>query len=392
MPTQPLPGQPGFVVPAPQDRPRYDRRAVRVLVLDDTDRMLLFQDSDLGLDPVAHWWVTPGGGVDPGESDLEAGVRELWEETGLVVDASALVGPLLTRVVVHGYSDKVVDQVEVFYVVRVPAFEVDTTAHTEEERLTVADIRWWSLADLATTADDVWPRDVLDVLALASRPDEWRDGPVQALSVEESSVPASEQIGGMDAKATAWGYLRSQRAAVIWKVEGLSERDQRMPLTPTGTNLLGVVKHLAGCEAEYFGLCLGRPWPEPMPFLAVDAEPNADMWATEEESPAEVLDLYRRVTAFADESIEPLGLDAPATVPWWRTTRTDLHTLLVHMAVETARHAGQLDILREQLDGARGLRDGGSNLPDVDTAWWEAYAARLRDIALRSPGGATTDG
>ena len=190
MPTPSLPGRPGFVVPAPADRPRYDRRAVRVLVLDERDRMLLFLDSDLGLDPVAHWWVTPGGGVDPGESDHEAAVRELWEETGLVVDAGDLVGPLLTRVVVHGYSDKVVDQTEVFYVVRVAAFEVDTTAHTEEEQLTVADIRWWSLADLATTGDDVWPRDLLAVLDLAHRPHEWRDGPVVAPPVEESSVPA----------------------------------------------------------------------------------------------------------------------------------------------------------------------------------------------------------
>jgi 8-oxo-dGTP pyrophosphatase MutT (NUDIX family) len=153
--------------------------------------MLLFLDSDLGLDPVTHWWMTPGGGVDPGESDLDAGVRELWEETGLVVSGADLVGPLLTRTVVHGYSDKVVDQVEVFYVVRVPAFEVDTAAHTEEEQLTVADIRWWTLADLATTTDDVWPRDVLAVLDLASHPERWRDGPVQAPAVEESSVPAS---------------------------------------------------------------------------------------------------------------------------------------------------------------------------------------------------------
>ena len=190
-PTPPLPGQPGFVVPAPEDRPRSDRRAVRVLVLDEADRMLLFQDSDLGLDPVTHWWVTPGGGVDPGESDLEAGVRELWEETGLVVTGADLVGPLLTRTVVHGYSDKVVDQVEVFYLVRVPSFQVDTAAHTEEEQLTVADIRWWTLADLAATTDDVWPRDVLAVLELAAHPQRWRDGPVRAPAVEESSVPAS---------------------------------------------------------------------------------------------------------------------------------------------------------------------------------------------------------
>lgn len=191
MSTPSYPGQPGFVVPAPEDRPRLDRRAVRVLVLDRDDRMLLFKDSDLGLDPVAHWWVTPGGGVDPGESDLEAAVRELWEETGLVVDAGELVGPVLTRDVVHGYSDKVVDQVEVFYVARVDAFEVDTSAHTEEEQLTVADIRWWPLPDLAATDDDVWPRDVLAVLDLAGRPHEWADGPVVAGPVEESSVPAT---------------------------------------------------------------------------------------------------------------------------------------------------------------------------------------------------------
>ena len=191
----------------------------------------------------------------------------------------------------------------------------------------------------------------------------------------------------MDAKETVWDYLRLQREAVLWKVEGLPEKDQRMPLTPTGTNLLGVVKHLAGVEAEYFGGCLGRTWPEPFAFWADDAEPNADMWATAEESPSEILDLYRRVTAFADETIAPLPLDAPATVPWWRTPDTDLHTLLVHTAVETARHAGHLDILREQLDGSRGWLPSRPNLPGTDDAWWDTYVARLRGIAEASPGG-----
>lgn len=161
-----------------------------MLVVDHDDRMLLFLDSDLGLDPVAHWWVTPGGGVDPGESDLETGVRELWEETGLRVTAPDLVGPLLRRTVLHGYSDKVVDQAEVFYLVRVPTFEVDTAAHTVEEQLTVADIRWWRREDLAATEDDVWPRDLLEIWDLEATPEAWSDGPVAGADVEESSLPA----------------------------------------------------------------------------------------------------------------------------------------------------------------------------------------------------------
>ena len=120
--------------------------------------MLLFQDSDLGLDPVAHWWVTPGGGVDAGESDHKAAVRELREETGLTVAENELVGPFYTRTVVHGCSDKVVDQAEVFLLVRAPAFEVDTAGHTEEELLTVADIRWWTRQELLATDDDVAAR------------------------------------------------------------------------------------------------------------------------------------------------------------------------------------------------------------------------------------------
>jgi len=189
-PHGPLPGQPGFVVPDPQRRPRAARRAVRVLVVDEDDRMLLFLDSDLGLDPVPHWWVTPGGGVDPGESDVEAAVREIREETGRSIAAGALVGPVLTRRAVHGYSDKVVDQTEVYYLLRVPAFDVDTSEHTEEERLTVADIRWWRRTDLASAVEDVWPRDLLAVWALAEDPRAWRNGPVDGGSVEESTVPA----------------------------------------------------------------------------------------------------------------------------------------------------------------------------------------------------------
>jgi uncharacterized damage-inducible protein DinB len=187
----------------------------------------------------------------------------------------------------------------------------------------------------------------------------------------------------MDMKQTLCRYLQSQRDAVLWKVDGLSERDLRMPMTASGTNLLGLVKHLAGLEAEYFGGCLGRPWPDPLPWDGND-EPNADMWATADESPEQIVNLYRDTRIWADATIAELSLDAPAHVPWWQPQDTTLHRLLVHMIAETARHAGHVDILRETIDGRRGLRVDVSNLPDVDDEWWHGYVARLRDIAESS--------
>jgi Protein of unknown function (DUF664) len=187
----------------------------------------------------------------------------------------------------------------------------------------------------------------------------------------------------MDTKQTLCRYLQSQRDAVLWKVDGLPERDLRMPMTASGTSLLGLVKHLAGLEAEYFGGCLGRPWPDPLPWDGND-EPNADMWATADESPEQIVNLYRDTQTWAGATIAELSLDAPAHVPWWQPPDTTLHRLLVHMVAETARHAGHIDILRETIDGRRGLRADVSNLPDVDDEWWHGYVARLRDIAENS--------
>ena len=90
-----------------------------------------------------------------------------------------------------------------------------------------------------------------------------------------------------DPKADLHRYLRRGREAVLWKLDGLSEYDVRRPLTPTGTNLLGLVKHLATMEYGYFGDCFGRPPGEPLPWTeedAEDAEDNPDLWATADES------------------------------------------------------------------------------------------------------------
>jgi uncharacterized damage-inducible protein DinB len=190
-----------------------------------------------------------------------------------------------------------------------------------------------------------------------------------------------------DQKAELHRYLKTGREAMIWKLDGLSEYDARRPLTPTGTNLLGLVKHLASVEAGYFGDTFGRPFGESMPWDDADADPNADMWATADESREQILGLYRRVWAHSDETIDQLLLDAAGHVPWWGD-RGDvtLHRILVHVIAETDRHAGQADIVRELIDGAAGLRKDNDNLPSGDKAWWESYRAKVERAAREAAG------
>lgn len=173
------------------------------------------------------------------------------------------------------------------------------------------------------------------------------------------------------------------RDALLWKLDGLSEYDSRRPLTPTGTNLLGLVKHVASVEAGYLGDCFGFPFEEPFPWFAEDAEPNADFWATAEESRDDIVDLYRRVWAHSDKTIHTLALDAVGRVPWWPEERAQvtLHQILLHMIAETHRHAGHADIVRELIDGTVGLRADNDNMPPVDEAWWAAYRERVESVA-----------
>ena len=184
-------------------------------------------------------------------------------------------------------------------------------------------------------------------------------------------------------KTVLHDYLRHGREALLYKLEGTSEYDARRPLTPTGTNLLGLVKHVACMEAEYLGDCFGRPFPLPLPWLADDAEPNADMWAAADESRASVLGLWERVRAHAEATVAGLPLDAAGVVPWWRPGKRDvtLHQVLVHLVAETHRHTGHADLVRELLDGSAGVRAGSSNLPEQDEAWWRAYRVRLEQAA-----------
>ena len=186
-----------------------------------------------------------------------------------------------------------------------------------------------------------------------------------------------------DPKADLHRYLQLAREALLWKLDGLSEYNVRRPVTPTGTNLLGLVKHVASVEAGYFGDTFGRRFDEPLPWLDADAEPNADMWATAEETREQIVELYHRVWAHSDATIEALDLDAAGRVPWWPEDRREvtLHRILIHMISETNRHAGHADIVRELIDGAAGLREDNDNMAPGDPDWWESYRGRLELVA-----------
>ena len=178
------------------------------------------------------------------------------------------------------------------------------------------------------------------------------------------------RVPGMDAKADLQRYLQQGRDALLWKLEGLGEYEVRRPMTPTGTNLLGLVKHLAYIELGYFGDTFGRPFPGPRPWLEEDVDPTADLWATAEESRGGIVARYRRAWQHADETIDALALDAPGEVPWWSpaSRRVTLHRILVHVIAETHRHAGHADIVRESIDGATmyELMAGAEGWPETE--------------------------
>jgi uncharacterized damage-inducible protein DinB len=187
---------------------------------------------------------------------------------------------------------------------------------------------------------------------------------------------------GNSQKADLQRYLQAARDAMLWKLKGLSEYDVRRPMTRTGTNLLGLVKHLAYVELGYFGATFGRPAPEAQAWVDdTNPEPNWDLWATAEEARDQVVAMYRGAWAHADATIEALPLEAVGRVAWWKAQPVTLHRVLVHVVAETQRHAGHADIVRELIDGAAGLRAGNDNLPPADQAWWAGYRERLESVA-----------
>jgi uncharacterized damage-inducible protein DinB len=200
-------------------------------------------------------------------------------------------------------------------------------------------------------------------------------------------------VADSEEKADLQRYLQTARDALVWKLDGLTEYEIRRPMTPTGTNLLGLIKHLATVEIAYFADTFGRPFGERLQWMidvgysGTDAlGPDvlvADLWAAADESREEIVGLYRRAWAHSDATIQELDLDSVGHVLWWPPGRQEvtLRRILVHMITETHRHAGHADILRELIDGAAGLSRDNDNLATQDQAWWEQHRAKLERVA-----------
>ena len=151
-------------------------------------------------------------------------------------------------------------------------------------------------------------------------------------------------------------------------------------MTPTGTNLLGVVKHLVGIEAGYLGACLGRPVTFPLPWISDETGGSIrDMWATAGEPAGYIIDLYRRACAHSDTVLAETDAAAGASVPWWppEQRETSVAALLARVLKDTAMHAGHLQIIRELIDG-----QAGTDRQELgDGRWWAAHVEQLDALA-----------
>ena len=146
--------------------------------------------------------------------------------------------------------------------------------------------------------------------------------------------------------------LDRHRDVVLWKIDGVSDADLRRPMTPSGTSMLGLVKHLATMEYAWFCETFGRET-EPLPFDEDD--PQADTRVEPEESTEDIVAFYLRARSAADRSTAELDLDDTGTA--WFGEKVSMRWVLIHMVEEVARHAGHLDILRELIDGSTGDHD-----------------------------------
>jgi len=188
-------------------------------------------------------------------------------------------------------------------------------------------------------------------------------------------------MASVHVKEELHSYLRGARETLVWKLDGLGEYDIRRPVTPTGTNLLGLVKHSTATHLGYFGEVFGRSNDVVAARFSGEAAPSAEFWATPDESRADIVNDFRDVWDFSDATISELALDAVGHVWWWGDAPVTLHHILVHVTAETQRHAGHADIVRELIDGSVGLLNGVDSLHVRDPAEQQRFHDQVEAAA-----------
>ncbi len=149
---------------------------------------------------------------------------------------------------------------------------------------------------------------------------------------------------------TLTGTLRNLRAVVAWKLAGLDDEGAKRSVVDSATTLLGIVHHLAWVEAWWFQEVFAGEEVD-YPFV-LGGGSDAEFHMTDDDTVEGILDVYERNVMRSDVIIAAapdLGAAVEAN-----GTEYSLRWILAHMIDETARHAGQMDIIREQVDGATG--------------------------------------
>jgi Protein of unknown function (DUF664) len=206
--------------------------------------------------------------------------------------------------------------------------------------------------------------------------------PVSNLEVVRRRLEGA-MVTDLDMKAQLHNYLCGARETLVWKLEGLGDYDLRRPLTPTGTNLLGLVKHSTATHLAYFGEVFGRTSGATESRFSSGEGPAAEFWATADESKEDIVGRYRAAWSFADATITELALEATGHVWWWGDDPVSLHHVLVHVTADTQRHAGHADIVRELIDGSVGMLPGVDNLHIRDAAEQQRFHDQVEAVAAR---------
>jgi len=195
----------------------------------------------------------------------------------------------------------------------------------------------------------------------------------------------------MDEKSVLHDALKRSRADLVAKLDGLAEYDVRCPMTPTGTNLLGLVKHVGIASIGYFSVVFGR---DPgIDVVALWGTGDENLWARAGQTRQRILDLYAHAARVSDDTIAALDLDAPGVVPWWppATQQVTLCQIIIHLILEIERHAGHADLLRELIDGQAGRHADDPSLGARTLEQWADRRGRIEQAARAAAAAETSD-